>query len=157
MWNVTKLKRYSKVSDLTLPPCTQKNELYNHKKCFYYHRVFVLSWSLKPYFLYLPPWLISPFRDLSWLIQDSYCTLGDTTLNTFLKKKFGYIGTYQKDQAKEFLDCVWSLYFSKSSGQITLLPYLFLLAERWQSSGIPLQLSSTVCDQTSFCRLCMCV
>lgn len=79
VWNVTK------VLDLSLPPLTLIKWVLPSKRCSCW--VFVASWSIKLYFLYLPPWLLSLFRDLSWLIHGFCCTLGDTTPNTFLLEK----------------------------------------------------------------------
>lgn len=114
VWNITSLKQRGKVSDLTFPPRTQKNEFYNLKRCFYNHGVFVRSGSFELHFLYLPPWLISSFRDLSWLIQDSYCTLGDTT--SILRKKLAIEVHTKKTKQRNSLDCVWPQSFGKSSG-----------------------------------------
>lgn len=160
--NATWLKQRGKVSDLTFPPCTQKNEFYNLRRCFYNHRVFVHSGNFKLHFLCLPPWLISSLRDLSWLIQDSYCTLGDTTsfFFFFLMKKIGYRGTYQKTKQRNFLVCVWSQSFCKSSGCARHKLLHCRICFSWQkaeSAGIPRQRSCTVSSHTSPYRLCVCV
>lgn len=139
MWNVTK------VLDLSLPPFTQKKWVLPSKRCSCW--VFVASWSIKLYFQYLPPWLLSLFWDLSWLIHDFCCTLGDTTPNTFLIEKVWLHRCRPKRPSRGIFSlCVvtvleqikWTNYSAALSVSLGRT-----LAVFWP----PLQVSSAVCDQ----------
>lgn len=147
MWNVTKL------SDLSSSWHPEKWILQS-KRCFCW--VFVASWSIKLYFLYLPSWLISSFRDLLWLIQDSCCTLGDTSLNSFLIEKL-WLHRYRPKRPSRgiFSLCVvtvleqikWTNYSAAISVSLGRALTVF-----WP----PLQVSSAVCDQIHSAD-CVCV
>lgn len=115
------------------------------KRCLCW--VFVASWSIKLHFLYLPPWLSLLFWDLSWLIHDFCCTLGDTTPNTFLIEKV-WLHRYRPKRPSRgiFSLCVvtvleqikWTNYSAAISISLGRTLTVF-----WP----PLQVSSAVCDQ----------
>lgn len=124
------------------------------KRCFCW--LFVASWSIKLFFLYLPSWLISLFQDLPWLIHNFRCILGNTTPNTFLIEKV-WLHRYRPKRLSRgiFSLCVvtvleqikWTNYSAAISVSLGRTLTVF-----WP----PLQVSSTVCDQIHSAD-CVCV